>query len=1231
MVRRLPGPPAAPVRDLDEIASIASARLQQNISRVAPRDAALTWKAAAVHPLQVLETEYQGIVHDAVRGIGNADLRKLVEGKALGQFYFFDAGSPRLLGVGQGEAYDGEKYPLIEDKLRALRKSLKEAGFLLPTAQGQRIDLPLLRRTLRVAFGLARRVRRGFLVLPGSDQWDVAPITAATRDLVGIDREIDQADTVPQFNNIIHRIESAAKHLAQAAEGLGSVQMFYVIEAFFLFRLLVRYKIESYRPLTDEVIAEASGALTDLMTNGHPWLSDWLRDKIVEISRRIARVDPSHNTLFFLKGGRALRYLEGNAAAGKNDWDTQIVINPLLPPAEWYDLFLRVSNEVLLALKEFNAELYMLLHGHAADLARELQEVQPPANVAPPGQRQLLDAVWDRIDLEALDDRLDVDEPLDQIPNRNKANCKAELIDIGLPRYDTIEALEQWRHLRTNIQVAGDGVPYPGALYYIAEYLMMIREVFAGKSHSLRKAPVRIERLYNMLNLPGVEELVAAHYGAAVQRRLPLSYAQVQQVADVPARRALLVMLSDFIVAYDLDKDAGFVGGGGQVAGFAQALDTVLAQAIPGQPQVAPYPPGVRELMENPNLQPGPLSLARAVCFGQQVSQWVEAHLQARGDFLRGQQVVVDQVLREFFGNSFFSNHEELEIQAAIRSSYGAWLQGSYVQSPRAADLDPTTYLSIGIYISNPDADPLSVFDLVAPIVDNCLMQPGVVGQFECTSDPGKRFIRLFWSQADTVIRFGGGAQASYAALAIELVIVPPPARPLLSYVWGLPTLGLRDMIGEYRSMTAEIEEYGRRQRLRETCDALIEIATRAASPERNNPTITAMRQGTGHHLMISSDSLAIGGGADYPPSFHQSNLALKLLLTGNRSALRRALTMTPAEPLVDRSLDLLVINQGHGGIGLFADWTSDELRDNIVRPLKASGVTANIIVLDFCVSASLIPVFAELCAPGGVIVSSLYSTVEVVMTTGFWKQIEDHLKHRDVAAILEAIEDRAKTMSAELTGYAHLESVRQWSEQQTSAYLRLNPFDTDAISIIRYLPLIADAFRDQQTLPAIVFEHLSEARGQRSMSLSDQAVLVGLPQDARAMTPEILELLRKQFRSRLVAILTPLLTEPLNLQDRPLFGQDSLWSMVLENRSRILSQAKGLLRCPAPMTVFFKDSARLMLDEAIAGEQIDQAVQNLLRVIDLSAPEDIAAILGMLFQQGAIAALDEVPNLFQP
>ena len=67
--------------------------------------------------------------------------------------------------------------------------------------------------------------------------------------------------------------------------------MNHLIETFYLFRLLVRYQVESAKDISEDVRVDLSGNLTKLLHNGDRtkmgWLSVWLTTKIARAwSRR---------------------------------------------------------------------------------------------------------------------------------------------------------------------------------------------------------------------------------------------------------------------------------------------------------------------------------------------------------------------------------------------------------------------------------------------------------------------------------------------------------------------------------------------------------------------------------------------------------------------------------------------------------------------------------------------------------------------------------------------------------------------------------------------------------------------------------------------------------------------------------------------------------------------------------------------------------------------------------
>jgi hypothetical protein len=1216
MPARLP-PDDAAAKCLDRVAVAAGSRLQQTIVRAHPRDAALGWKAASVHPLQPLETDYQGIVRSAARDVDDLDVRKGLEGEALGDFFFFDDSAPQLLGVAAGEGYQGKPFPLFEDRLADVRTQLGSAAAMLA---GRVVpgEVAKLRTLFQLAYDGIIEILRACYKLQGARHWQVPPVAEAERQLNGAPQDIQTTDRRDQFEAILHQLRESAAALETALSGVGTVQMFYVIESFALFRLLVRYRLEADHEISQEAIRSASSTLTDLLTNGHPWLSDWLRDKMVELAARIARTDPSGNTLFFIKGGRAVAYLQGTPANGKNDWDTQVVINPNLPGAAWYDLFLRVSNEVLLALQDFKLQFYMLLNSHAAQFEQEL----PILPAAAGGDGDLSDP----LDIEDRSDPIDADEA-PAIPAARRANCKAELIDVGLPRYDTIEAREQWEMLSVPgaILTAADGVPYPGNLYYIDEYIQMLREVFAGDSASPGKATSRIARLYAILQLPGSGAVVADQRSLIPPSTLPLSIACVDQVADAPTQAAHIVLLRQFAKAYRLAADPGLAGFFDGL--YAQAFSEFFVQSPTRQ---VAYPDALSQaidaLIAADAWPAGYTMLANAIGFAEYVSQLMEAHFTARAEFLRqeAQSELLDPVIGQI--EALFPAHEERELQLAGGGSFAARLQADFVFFPRPEELDPLTYLRFGLYSPNPEADPAVMLSLLEePLAQYVALNPGTF-TLEEQATPGSP-IRLYWAQPHA---FENGA---YAPLAIEIVAEPPPQRPLLSFVWGNPLLSLRGLIAQYRHWAADTTEYGRRKVLRRTAADLVEMLTSAENPEPLNPALVALRRDGCHHLMIGSDSNAVGESGLYPGSYYP-DMAYEVTLTANREALLRQLTI--GGPPMPRTLDLLVINRGSGVRGGFAGWDSHDLTQYLVEPLAASGVRANFILLDFGRSASLIETFAPLVGPGGKIVSTLYQIPEAVMTTDLWTAIQPALRQRDTVAIEQALIARLERITRTLTGSVHLEEVRTGASEATIAvHIRDHPDDRDPISIVRYLPRIAELLAaDAPGLFEVEAIHagLLAVKSLPSLGYAEQTILGPVPGLDSAFEAPI----RTQILAGFIRRVLDILTSPQYRLELPvarlllLRSRASLWSLVRDHRGELLGLAAGLPRCPTPFVLWQKSNRRLTVDAQLDRSPLPPDAQRLVSRVDPGAAVDAQIIRLQLLNSGVASVLNPVPQYLQ-
>jgi hypothetical protein len=90
--------------------------------------------------------------------------------------------------------------------------------------------------------------------------------------------------------------------------------------------------------------------------------------------------------------------------------------------------------------------------------------------------------------------------------------------------------------------------------------------------------------------------------------------------------------------------------------------------------------------------------------------------------------------------------------------------------------------------------------------------------------------------------------------------------------------------------------------------------------------------------------------------------------------------------------IDLLVVSGGHGGVGALFESDSGHLQlawwATQVERLVAANVKAKLIVLDACLTASMVPAFAPLLEDGGKIVSYVHSIPEMTMTDKVWNAV---------------------------------------------------------------------------------------------------------------------------------------------------------------------------------------------------------------------------------------------------
>ena len=775
-------PPAK--RALARVATIASAQANLPIELAAQKDQAFLWGAAAVHPMQALETSFRRVVRAAEERGGDPARQRERESAAMEEYFFFEASNVRLLGVGRDEGFDGMPFPLPADAMRHARhewygaREALAAGGAAGGGAAARIDAT--RRALQ-------RVQQPFLP-PENPTGVVVPSVAQAR------LRIAAPGAAPA---VLANLKQAITLLGDAVEGDASVQAFYIIEPFYLSRLLVRYRVRSRHQLTDDQVANASGALTATL-NRQQWLTDWLAHAMIDLERVVLHPDVQPNVRFFLKGGRALAYLFGRPQDGANDWDSQVLINPDLPADEWYAVYRKVSNRLLVALMRKKAEFYSLLNANAAPLINLPLPVGVPVD-------PFDDAAPDPGTIPETPEE-DRDEDDEETPFSR--SCKAELIDVGMPRRDTIECREQWVQLAQDIIRPTEGMPIPGYAYYIDEYLTMVREFFAGEPRAQAKAHKRIERLAELLARDSAAIAILDAY-----QRIPNTILQIaaQPVAIFaagqlpPARQplhyVLIELLDQFATAYDMELEPLLA------AEFAEFFVEWMpqAEALADQEARARF-----------RLSVDAAPMADAIGFGQWLSARLQAHVAGRAALIAAQREAIDELIRTLYAASIFDQRNEYELQLAIGGSLAAALHADY-QNARGATLEPVGKITIGLYYTDRAIDPAVAIELVKPLLAGFVApQPGALFEMD-DSHLGK--LLLFAANLEIIEPFG-----PYQPLVIEIVAKRVRVRPLISFIWGLPVLSLRDLIIEYQTRAAHVVEFAMRGVLRKTARALADM-----------------------------------------------------------------------------------------------------------------------------------------------------------------------------------------------------------------------------------------------------------------------------------------------------------------------------------------------------------------------------------------------------------------------
>lgn len=806
---------------LEKLAELAGKKTRLNAVLSSQNDQAFSLRVSAVHPMQVLENVHQDQVRKAIAKLKDPspDDEQNAEQEQLSKYFLFTPSEPKLVNLKKDEE---EK--TIDTELVEVAKSLKLVKAVLNTGltgDEEEEKRKQAGKTLEEARAKLVEIRKQFK----DDADKVGWLKDAKKILEGEDGDgktlktrITEADTWEKIKAEYNHLDKALDALEEAAAGLSRITMLYGISPFFLFRLLVQYRIEG-KNITDKNRRDVSSEVTEHL-NKQEWVRDWLAKQMETIDKAISGWEPK--VFFHLKGGRALALLLNQE--GENDWDTSIVIDPNLPDDEWYELYNQIHDDVLDVLRTAKQEFLVKVSEKAAELKEYCKK-----------------------ELEDLDEDEDEDEDedLDDFADIEKETAKAELIDIGIPRRDTIEALEQWHHTKDSILLAtkyGAKIPIPGALYYIEEYVVMVREALSNRSPSLHKTAKRIQRLANVLDAKDVDRTIKKVKDKVSDKVVPESLKLLDKKKD-RVLGVMTLLLAEFNGAYRLHE----------LAGFAKEFDKIFAKDG-DKPEHDDYPAKVTEGKDK-YLEDGDKkeawdgsecdAILEHIAFAQTLSVQFEAHLRARAKYFGFVEKREDknadkrrkklgELVKALYTASIFSPEHRYEVQLAVAGSHAAYLHADYSRdfTDKIDKLDPVTLIELRYYCYK-KADPKTVLDFFVkePLRnyidhgDIKFTRDDIVGikiAEEAKDDKVEgESVYLTWPEK---VKFEDDLELEYKPVVLKISV--KQQWPEVSFVWGYPVLSLKDLIRDYVEAAALAGEFETKYRLRDTADALKEMLT---------------------------------------------------------------------------------------------------------------------------------------------------------------------------------------------------------------------------------------------------------------------------------------------------------------------------------------------------------------------------------------------------------------------
>lgn len=530
---------------------------------------AIGWSSVSVHPMQVLETEYQSIVRAARPGdpATVADQRD-AEMNALSRFFATFSGPLTPLDLPDSPIRRRlRETPVVADRIAGLKAQLRACERLLEQGSGAVAEVDYF---VELAIGAYETVA------PLRDQAHVAEPVWQALNTLRFTGTTTPREALADWKATTHANPAAAlverlkadvlRPLSSPRLSAASVKALYNIQEFYLFRLMHRFEARAGRRRVDlETKGNASGEATKLL-HQLEWLTPWHERRIADLSARVVDLNDTLKeqfdreddcVRFYLKGGRALFTALGEPRSGSNDWDTGILINPDLPPELWYTAFGAANDLVLLELDRYRFLFTAELHRHSATLLAErpvaLAEVEDSAYTT---AGHLAEHAAERLAFQAHERAVHhgLGRPRTTLAlydrDRPSVGVNGELIDIAISRRSSIELREHWQHVHPVARrgVSGVDLPVPGLGYIVDDFGTMLREALGSDQpptdRKLAKRLVRLDKALAATDQLFTAELLERR--RSLTESLPNATAALQQ-ADDPVTRMKIWILSTLV------------------------------------------------------------------------------------------------------------------------------------------------------------------------------------------------------------------------------------------------------------------------------------------------------------------------------------------------------------------------------------------------------------------------------------------------------------------------------------------------------------------------------------------------------------------------------------------------------------------------------------------------------------------------------------------------------------